>query len=76
MINCHKLVEAKKLLGKTFDQKKPIVLSDPFRNQGQQMVVGTTQAPLQVGNQNTPQQGANTFKVPHVYTVTLEDVSI
>lgn len=69
-------MKAKKLLEQTFGQKQLAVLSDPFPNQVQQTIVDMTQAPLQRGNQTTPQQGSSSSTVPHVYTVTFKDVNI
>lgn len=52
------------------------MLSNPFPNKGQQIVVGTSQEPPQGGNQTPPHQETSMSKKSNIYAVAIEDVSI
>ena len=54
MINYLKLTEEKRLLIQTFGSNQPIVLSNPFSNQGSKMVLGTSQTPSKGETKHIP----------------------
>lgn len=66
-------MEEKRLLGKTFGSNQAAILSNPFPNQGQQMIVGTYQTPPQGGNQMNAHQETGMLKKYNIYTVLIED---
>ena len=75
-INFPKLAEARRLLGQNPSSKQLAVFSNPFPNQGQQTVVGTSQTALHGGNQTSSHQEFGSSKRSNIYIVNIEEVNV